>query len=973
MNNTASASNVFEFLAKPVREALAELGFSEPTLPQTMAFPPILAGENVLLIAPTGSGKTEAVLLPIFSNFVQQRNEKGISIIYVTPLRALNRDMLKRLTFWAEKLSISVEVRHGDTEMKLRRRQAISPPQMLVTTPETLQAVLSGSRMRQHLSQVRFVVADEVHELAGSKRGIQLTVALERLFEATGKEFQRIGLSATVGNPDEVASFIAGTDRSIKVVQASLPKGYKYRVENPTPADADYDLSGKLRTSPEAAARIRRILELVDSHRSTLIFVNSRQNAEMLGYKFTQLERTDITVHHGSLSKEERVQIEDEFKAGKLKALVCTSTLELGIDIGNVDLVIQYLSPRQVSSLIQRVGRSGHRLDRLSEGVIVTAFPDDTLESIAAVRNAYDNKIEPVLIHEGALDVLGHQIIGLLMDKDTMKLEEMLTILRRAYPYRNLTEEQLLDVVCFLDSLNELRFDAEGKALRKGRKTRTYYYENLSMIPDERRYPIVNVISDRRFGTLGDEFMALHARVGLNMIVKGKVWRIVKIEEETGIVYVIPSEDPLAAIPGWDGEMIALPFDLAQQTGRMRDKLREALKETTNVETAAEKAAKDLSIHREDLVEAAREVEEQIKQGAPLPTDKQIVIEAFDKYLIIHACLGEIVNRTLGGVFDTVLSDQEIIIGWWNDGYRLLIEARHKLSQQELEKLSKTMFSLTDEEVEHAFSEYLEGKFPFSYKMKFVAERFGALPRGKTMGPKRLEQLPRQFGNTPIYDETIREAMLEKVDVSKAKEIMQNIRNGKIKVSTVYRTEKPTPLAYHILEKFSDVSELMAPEHVLLSNIEKMERAIDARTAKLLCMQCGEWTAEEKIGTLPEYPQCGKCGSKLLSLLYFSQDAKHLAEVLKKRREGNELSDEDLKELTQARRKADLILSYGKKAITALEVKGVGPETAFRILGKMHVKEDQFYMDLLKAKIQYLKTREYWESKEKQPRNSVLQ
>ena len=965
MNNTASTSNVFELLAKPVREALAELGFSEPTLPQTMAFPPILAGENVLLIAPTGSGKTEAVLLPIFSNFVQQRNEKGISIIYVTPLRALNRDMLKRLTFWAEKLGISVEVRHGDTEMKLRRRQAISPPQMLVTTPETLQAVLSGSRMRQHLSQVRFVVADEVHELAGSKRGIQLTVALERLFEATEKEFQRIGLSATVGNPDEVASFIAGTDRSIKVVQASLPKGYKYRVENPTPADADYDLSGKLRTSPEAAARIRRILELVDSHRSTLIFVNSRQNAEMLGYKFTQLERTDIAVHHGSLSKEERVQIEDEFKAGKLKALVCTSTLELGIDIGNVDLVIQYLSPRQVSSLIQRVGRSGHRLDRLSEGVIVTAFPDDTLESIAAVRNAYDNKIEPVLIHEGALDVLGHQIVGLLMDKDTMKLEEMLTILRRAYPYRNLTEEQLLDVVCFLDSLNELRFDAEGKALRKGRKTRTYYYENLSMIPDERRYPIVNVISDRRFGTLGDEFMALHARVGLNMIVKGKVWRIVKIEEETGIVYVVPSEDPLAAIPGWDGEMIALPFDLAQQTGRMRDKLREALKETTNVETAAEKAAKDLSIHREDLVEAAREVEEQIKQGAPLPTDKQIVIEAFDKYLIIHACLGEIVNRTLGGVFDTVLSDQEIIIGWWNDGYRLLIEARHKLSQQELEKLSKTMFSLTDEEVEHAFSEYLEGKFPFSYKMKFVAERFGALPRGKTMGPKRLEQLPRQFGNTPIYDETIREAMLEKVDVSKAKEIMQNIRNGKIKVSTVYRTEKPTPLAYHILEKFSDISELMAPEQVLLSNIEKMERAIDARTAKLLCMQCGEWTAEEKIRTLPEYPQCGKCGSKLLSLLYFSQDAKHLAEVLKKRREGNELSDEDLKELTQARRKADLVLSYGKKAITALEVKGVGPETAFRILGKMHVKEEQFYMDLLKAKIQYLKTREYWESKEK--------
>src|SRR4030043_2111324 len=234
-----STLNVFDSLAKPVRNALGELGFSEPTLPQTMAFPLILSGENVLLIAPTGSGKTEAVLLPIFSDFVQQRNEKGILIIYVTPLRALNRDMLKRLTFWAEKLGISVEVRHGDTEMKLRRRQAMRAPQMLVTTPETLQAILSGSRMRQHLSQVKFVIIDEVHELAGSKRGIQLTVALERLFEVTGKEFQRIGLSATVGNPDEVASFVAGTDRSIKIVQASLPKGYKYKVEKPAHADAD--------------------------------------------------------------------------------------------------------------------------------------------------------------------------------------------------------------------------------------------------------------------------------------------------------------------------------------------------------------------------------------------------------------------------------------------------------------------------------------------------------------------------------------------------------------------------------------------------------------------------------------------------------------------------------------------------------------------------------------------------------------
>jgi ATP-dependent Lhr-like helicase len=193
---------------------------------------------------------------------------------------------------------------------------------------------------------------------------------------------------------------------------------------------------------------------------------------------------------------------------------------------------------------------------------------------------------------------------------------------------------------------------------------------------------------------------------------------------------------------------------------------------------------------------------------------------------------------------------------------------------------------------------------------------------------------------------------------------MNDVRNGKLKVSTVQSVEKPTPLAFHILEKFSDMSELMAPEQVLMNNIERMKRTIDGRTARLLCMSCGEWTGEEKIRDLPEQPHCKKCGSKLLALLYLSQNVDHLRDLFKKRKENKELSEEELKELTNARRTADLTLSYGKKAITALEVKGVGPETASRILGKMHPKEDEFYMDLLKAKIQYLRTRGYWEDRE---------
>ncbi len=957
------SSSVFNLLAKPVRKALAELGFSQPTLPQTLAFPLMLEDKNVLLIAPTDTGKTEAVLLPVFSKLVEQKNQEktGIQVIYITPLRALNRDMFKRLTFWSEQLEITVEVRHGDTEMKIRRKQALKPPQMLVTTPETLQAILPGSQMRRHLSNIKCVIIDEVHDLAESKRGAQLSIALERLLEVTGKEFQRIGLSATVGNPDEVAKFVAGTGREISIVQAVLAKSYRYHVEYLTPTEKDYELAAKLETTPEASARIRRLIELIDSHKSSLVFVNSRTITELLGHRLDQLNRSDIAVHHGSLSREERTSVEDAFKAGTLKAIICTSTLELGIDIGNVDLVIQYMSPRQVSSLIQRVGRSGHSLERLSEGVIITAHPDDTLESMAAVQNAKQNILEPVLIHINALDVLAHQIAGILMDKETISQAELLKIVNRANSYSTLTAKKLQDVVQFLESLHKLRTEEEGKVVKKTGRTREYYYSNLSMIPDEKRYPVINILTDRKIGTLGDEFMTLHARVGLHFIMRGKVWRMVQINDETGTVHAVPAEDPFAAIPGWDGEILPVPFGLAQQTGEMREKIGKLIKEGKKPEVAAEKLAVELKTDKATLLEAALEIDEYLKSGAPLPTQNRIVIEVLDRYIVVHACFGEIVNRTLGGIFDSILSEREAITGWWTDGYRILFETSHKLSKQEIEGLPKELFELTDKYVDEAFLNYVNSKFPFVSRMKAIAERFGALPRGKTLAHSgRGEKLKAAFEGTPIYDETLREAMMDKVDLQKTKQIMSEIKERRITVTTLAR-ESPTPLAYHILMQYADTAELMAPQRLILNNIDRMKHSIEARSAKLLCMNCGTWATQMRIKDLPEEPKCGNCNSRLLTLLYFSQDIEKLKGDLRKRRIGKDLTPEELKELSTARRKADLILSYGKQAVKALQVKGVGPETASRILGKMHPEEEQFYMDLLKAKIQYLRTREFWD------------
>lgn len=952
--------NAFDLLSTSVRCALKRMGLSDPTEPQKKAIPVIMNGENVLLIAPTGSGKTEAALLPVFSQFMTMPNKEGISILYITPLRALNRDLVKRIQSWAEILHFTVEVRHGDTESRVRRKQALNPPDMLIMTPEALQTVLPGRLMRRNLRGVRFVIIDEVHELAGTKRGVQLTVALERLYELTGKEFQRIGLSATVGNPEEIAAFVAGVNRLVKIINVSIPKGYEYHVEYPIPRDEDYNLAGKIGTSPEATARLRRILEIVNDRGSTLIFVNSRTNAEMLGYRLSNLS-SDIAVHHGSLSKEERKAIEDQFRMGALKAIVCTSTLELGIDIGHINLVIQYLSPRKVSNLIQRVGRSGHKIDLASKGIIISAFTDDTLESIAAVRRASENLFEPVIIYENALDVLAHQIVGLVMDMGEISVDEALNIIRRAYPYRLLSKIKFLEVVKYLEVLKEVHL--EENVLRRAERSRRYYYENISMIPDERLYPVIDVVSDRRIGDLGDEFMTLRARIGLNFICKGRVWRIVEIDDESGAVYVVPSEDPMAAVPGWDGEMIPVPLSLALDAGKIRAEILEELKREENVEKLTSKIAAKLSVEPNVVRSVVEEIGEHIKRGLPVPTDRCIVVEGFDRYIIIHACFGELVNRSLGCILDAILSDEELIVGWWNDSYRILMELTRKVKEPDLKRVLDVILGLSGEDVEKAFMEYLKARFPFTSNMKAIAERFGALPRGRTMSPKEIERLPGRFKGTPIYEEALKEALREKVDLESTKEMLEFIKSGSIQVKTLLSKEQPSPMAYHILSIYSDISEFMAPKHVLMSNIERMKKSVEARTVRLLCLSCLKWSDKMVIRNMPDKLLCKECSSSLITCLKDGQNLERIRQIVSKRFKGERLTEDESRELSQARRVADLVLSYGKQAVIALQVMGVGPETAYRILSKMHMNEEDFYMDLLKAKIQFLKTRQYWEDR----------
>ncbi len=397
--------------------------------------------------------------------------------------------------------------------------------------------------------------------------------------------------------------FLCGKERPYRLVDtSSTRKEAEYAVEMPLPTKEDELLSRELFVTPQTVARIQRITDLIEGHERTLIFVNSRTVAEELGSRLRMLG-SKVGVHHGSLPREEREKVEQEFKEGIIRAMVSTATLELGIDIGSVDLVIQYMSPRQVNSLIQRVGRSGHSLYRKSEGIILAVSPEDCLESVTISGEARIRKLESTLIHQAPLDVLAHQVAGLLMEYGLISMDDVLEMSQHSFSFRNLSKNSLLSVITFMEKLGYLTLD--GGMITRRRKCRDYYLQNLSMIRDERRYSVVDMTTQKRIGILGEEFMMLHAKVGIHFIIKGNVWQIESIQED--MVYVTPVVDPSAAIPGWDGEMIPIPENVARSVAIERGRIESLVEqpvEYTNLARAlnwnAEKSA------REEIIDEIR-------------------------------------------------------------------------------------------------------------------------------------------------------------------------------------------------------------------------------------------------------------------------------------------------------------------------------------------------------------------------------
>jgi ATP-dependent Lhr-like helicase len=944
-------NSVFSKLNPKIQELLISNEIYMPTKPQTKAIPHILNGENILLIAPTGLGKTESAILPIFNNFLkleknkENSNKNGISILYITPLRALNRDMLRRTIEWGRILGIKIAVRHGDTTKSERAYQSKNPPDMLITTPETFQIMFIGKRLREHLKKIRWVIIDEIHELAHDERGAQLSVGLERLFELIKLEnhdFQRIGLSATVGAKQEVSKFLAGFKdnnfRDVRVLEVDVSKKYEIDVVFPDIDINDNIDANSLSLEPYQFASLKKSSDFIDNHKSTLLFVNTRDGAEVLASRFS-IWRDDlpIGVHHGSLSKNARIESEEAYKKGEIKALICTSSLELGIDVGNTDFVIQYNSPREVTRIVQRIGRSGHKIGQTSKGVIISSNSEDLAESLVISRRALVGDLELFKVRQNPLSVLSNQIISIALEYGKISSNKIFKIIKRAYPFHRLKFDFFNKIILQLKNQRSIWIEDENIIVKR-RNSRTYFLDNISMIPDEKTFMAVDISSRRKIGKLDESFVINYGFEGAKFILHGRPWIIIKRDEEE---ILVSQTKELGNVPSWVGEDIPIPFEVAKEVGELR-RLLDKNENITNY--PCKSTSFDKIIHQIKL---------QKSKGFVVPNDKTITIEIDEKTIIINLCFGTKVNETLGRIISAIIG-QSIgeSVGISNDAYRINLELPQSISPNRIKEI---LMNIKPESLWYLINTILKNSNYIRWHLIHTARKFGSLRKDfdyRKIGSRKLLNI---FDNTLIFDEAIDKIIWEKMDIQNTQKILSDIQNGDIEIVI----QKISPIALTGLE---GIKGLMVPHYADRSILMALKRRLENSDILLVCTNCYKsWNTNVKRAE--SQPKCSNCGAIKISVLpkYNMKNAK----ILNKK---NRNKDEE-KEFRRLHKNASIILNYGKLGLYALVGRGIGPETASRILRKYNKNEVfsseenelKFLRDMIKAELNYARTRGFWD------------
>lgn len=915
--SSPSLQRTSEALDRLVSDKFAREGFAGLTAIQKKALPVIARKVNCLLVAPTGSGKTEAAVMPVFTALAQE-GRNGIRAIYITPLRALNNDVLRRIVKYAESEGLRVEIRHGDTTAAAKKKIVENPPDVLITTPESLAVVLASEKMLAALKGLRYVIVDEVHELVPSERGSHLSISLERLQAVSGHELTRIGLSATVGNLEESAKFVAGAGRKHAVLVDTAARGYDIEVKY---------VKGSLNNVAHF------VVEYVKKNKvegSVLLFTNTRDEAEYLGTILNNQSEIKVDIHHGSLSKEMREETEHTLRAGEAGIVVCTSSLELGLDIGAVDLVIHYGSPRQVSKLMQRIGRSRHKQREFAKGLIVTNNPDDEIEAMAIINRMRRGSIEEQKMHEGALDAMAHHLVGLAMQtRDPVSVDHAYDLVTRAHPFRGVT---LFDVESCLDILsghNVIRFDREARTYTRKIKAYKYYFENLSMIPHVLKFEVVDSISKRRIGTLDQQFVGDYGERGNVFVLKGSQWRVLAVDEGRMVVNVEPLRGAAINIPYWVGEMIPVDFKTAEQVGMIRNKA--------------------ASGHIELSTDIADDTK---KTLGVIPDSKNIVVESMTarNMLVVHSTFGSRTNNTLASLLSTILSSQlGYVVESRADAYRIMLTSSARMAKGRFEAVLSDVYDL-----EPVIIASLAGTHQINWKVWTVAKRFGMIAREAVYDKKVARLIYDRYSKTPVSSESIRELVHDKFDMAQAAKVLAGIKDGTIKLHWL-EVDKFSDLAKPIMEH--SAKSAAAPQSIEKGVIELVKERLEKTKHRLVCIRCGKWERVMETKEAPEAIVCPTCRSKLITATFWSDY--DLSKVIQRRLAGGKLTDEENHRFERAWKVASLVNNFGRKALVVLSGHGVGADTAARIL-RNYIDEDQVYRSIYEAEKQYVITRGFW-------------
>lgn len=817
---------VYGVLCPLVRQWFAK-SFKSFALPQRYAIPLIHSRQNTLISAPTGSGKTLTAFLSILNELIvlseKNKLEDKVYCIYVSPLKALNNDIEKNLNTPLEEmeklagrpLGIRVMVRTGDTTTSKRAVMLSKPPHILITTPETLSIILTAPKFRLLLKDVQWVIVDEIHALAENKRGVHLSLSLERLQELAGR-FTRIGLSATISPLQEVAEFLVGSEgdkpRDCTIVDTQFLKKLDLKVLTPVP-----NLMNT--THEELQNALYKLLDdLISSHKTTLIFTNTRSGTERvihnLKTRFPEKYGANVGAHHSSLSREHRLSVENQLKRGELKCVVSSTSLELGIDIGYIDLVILLGSPKSVARALQRIGRSGHRLHDTAKGRIVVMDRDDLVECLVLLKNALEGRIDRIRIPKNCLDVLAQHIYGLCIE-DKQNIDNVYHLVKRSFCYRSLQREDYDSIIDYLAgeyvSLEErnvyakIWVDHKTKMMGKRSKlARVLYSTNVGTIPEE-SYITVKV-GEQKVGAIEEEFLERLKKNDI-FVLGGNIYQFLYARGQT--IQVKPAVGKVPTVPSWFSEQLPLSFNLALSVGRFRRLIEERLMKEEKRREIIDFIHRFLYVDENSANSLYEYLSEQYHY-AKIPSDSRIVVEFYhgfsgEKYVIFHTIFGRRVNDALSRALAYIISKREhkdVTISLTDNGFYLSFgEGRLQALQALSDLRASDLRSILVKAIDH--TEVLNRRFRHCAARSLMILRTYK-GRRKSVGKQQIgsklllnfvKKLPGEF---PILKEARREVLEDVMDIENAEYVIDGIRSGRIKVETI-STDIPSPFALNLI------------------------------------------------------------------------------------------------------------------------------------------------------------------------------